>query len=287
MPCLQQPQTAAQNSRTPQAHNKKIKRNSNSPQQLLLAQSHGRVPGEHKSHAYKHTACKTERHKTTALHIETCSAAVHKCLYVNINGVACMLQNRATQVTCGDEESRVCYKTTATMISHHTVVGCATLISQHIVQPEQQPQGFLDSKTYSTSATATLNVEDRNRAGYSDVNTTQCRKTDCTSRNLEPQALQKAVVESCASHIFLPLLALKKAMRVSSTDLPISKEEGLLSCMDEPLSMLSLQACMSAQCSTVQNERIADGRTSRRARSTVVGSRHPQLSCDSSPKELT
>jgi hypothetical protein len=40
----------------------------------------------------------------------------------------------------------------------------------------------------------------------------------------------------------LPLLALKKAMRASSTDLPISKEEGLLSCMDPALSTLSLQA---------------------------------------------
>lgn len=47
---------------------------------------------------------------------------------------------------------------------------------------------------------------------------------------------------SCASQTFLPLLALSHCRRASSTDLPMpSKEEGLLSCIEPLLSMLSLQ----------------------------------------------
>jgi hypothetical protein len=69
------------------------------------------------------------------------------------------------------------------------------------------------------------------------------------SRTGAAQALQKAVVTSgTPSQTFLPLLALKNARRASSTDLPMpSKEEGLLSCVDPLLSMLSLCGVLQQQ----------------------------------------
>lgn len=54
------------------------------------------------------------------------------------------------------------------------------------------------------------------------------------------QALQNAVVGSGSAQAFLALLAFHICRRASSTDLPPSKDDDLLSRMDPLLSMLSL-----------------------------------------------
>lgn len=74
------------------------------------------------------------------------------------------------------------------------------------------------------------------------------RVSHSTSASAQPpclHALQKAVAESCVSQTLLALCAFQACIRASSTEVPASKELGRLSCMEELLSMLSLQQSQS------------------------------------------